>query len=265
MCSVKHICAYVHVTPHVACLHMKSFVRWIFHYFLKCWIWLRPLWAWWVEWTVKSTWRRWRHATERDISRKLDAELATFARLDECVSLKQNKAFMWRREQEREWGRERGWPMAGASGLSCLYKQALIFLSGPATFAIYSPLCGRAQRGREILLQSTHPWGKCENRFQQQKTLCVPYLGQRPCHEQPLNEKLHAKMCYYGSHLHGPLAAWTLGPRHAWMAHQHKAGFSSQGDMAGHQRQVYKLQGHWKLHTASLFACFAKWDSCLTL
>lgn len=157
-----------------------------------------PLWAEWVELTLKSTWGRWTHAKERDISRKPAAALASFARLELCVSLKQNKAFMWRkRETERE-ERERGggWPMAGAPGLSCLYKQALIFLSGPATFAIYSPLCGRAQRGREILLQSTHPWGKCENRFQQQKTLCVPYLGQRPCHEQPLNEKLHITMCY---------------------------------------------------------------------
>ena len=50
-------------------------------------------------------------------------------------------------------------------GLSCLYNQALIFLSRPGTSAIYSLLCGWAQRVWKILLQSSHPWGKCENRF----------------------------------------------------------------------------------------------------
>lgn len=50
-------------------------------------------------------------------------------------------------------------------GLSCLYNQALIFLSRLGTSAIYSLLCGGAQRVWKILLQSTHPWGKCENRF----------------------------------------------------------------------------------------------------
>lgn len=67
-----------------------------------------PLWAEWVELTLKSTWGRWTHAKERDISRKPAAALASFARLEVCVSLKQNKAFMWRkRETERE-ERERG-------------------------------------------------------------------------------------------------------------------------------------------------------------
>lgn len=69
-----------------------------------------PLWAWWVGLTIKSTWGRGIHGKERDISRKPAAALATFARLEVCVSLKQNKAFVWRskRETEREGGRWQG-------------------------------------------------------------------------------------------------------------------------------------------------------------
>lgn len=45
---------------------------------------------------------------------------------------------------------------AWAPRLSCLYKQALIFLSSPGTSAIYSQYCGRGPGGAgEILLQST--------------------------------------------------------------------------------------------------------------
>lgn len=43
-------------------------------------------------------------------------------------------------------------PLQFAAGVSCLYKQALIFLSRPATSTIYSLLCTRAQRTTEILL-----------------------------------------------------------------------------------------------------------------
>lgn len=46
--------------------------------------------------------------------------------------------------------------IARAPRLSCLYKQALIFLSTSGTSAIYSQLCGRGARGvGEILLQSS--------------------------------------------------------------------------------------------------------------
>lgn len=48
-----------------------------------------------------------------------------------------------------------------AAGVSCLYKQALIFLSWPATSTIYSLLCTRAQRTTEILLHSTHTHTPC--------------------------------------------------------------------------------------------------------
>lgn len=51
---------------------------------------------------------------------------------------------------------------AWAPGLSCLYKQALIFLSSPGTSAIYSQLCGRGPGGaREILLQSSWALEAC--------------------------------------------------------------------------------------------------------
>lgn len=47
--------------------------------------------------------------------------------------------------------------IARAPRLSCLYKQALIFLSTSGTSAIYSQLCGRGAREGvgEILLQSS--------------------------------------------------------------------------------------------------------------
>lgn len=52
--------------------------------------------------------------------------------------------------------------IARAPRLSCLYKQALIFLSTSGTLAIYSQLCGRGAQGvREILLQSSRgPGGR---------------------------------------------------------------------------------------------------------
>lgn len=57
--------------------------------------------------------------------------------------------------------------IAWAPGLSCLYKQALIFLSSPGTLAIYSQLCGWGPAGVEKFCYS--PVGPlrpvCENRF----------------------------------------------------------------------------------------------------
>lgn len=59
--------------------------------------------------------------------------------------------------------REAGRRIARAPGLSCLYKQALIFLSSTGTSAIYSRPCGRGPDGAgEILLQSSWaPRGLC--------------------------------------------------------------------------------------------------------
>lgn len=63
--------------------------------------------------------------------------------------------------------REASRRIAWAPGLSCLYKQALIFLSSRGTSAIYSQLCGWGPAGLEKFCYS--PVGPlrpvCENRF----------------------------------------------------------------------------------------------------
>lgn len=51
--------------------------------------------------------------------------------------------------QHNATSREASGTIARAPRLSCLYKQALIFLSTSATSAIYSQLCGGGPRGLE--------------------------------------------------------------------------------------------------------------------
>lgn len=65
--------------------------------------------------------------------------------------------------QHNATSREASGTIARAPRLSCLYKQALIFLSSSGTSAIYSQLCGRGAQGvGEILLQSSQgPGGLC--------------------------------------------------------------------------------------------------------
>lgn len=63
--------------------------------------------------------------------------------------------------------REASRRIAWAPGLSCLYKQALIFLSSPGTSAIYSQLCGWGPAGLQKFCYSpVRPLRPvCENRF----------------------------------------------------------------------------------------------------
>lgn len=61
-----------------------------------------------------------------------------------------------KQEEKKTASTRAGQRIAWAPGLSCLYKQALIFLSSPGTSAIYSQLCGWGPSGAgEILLQSS--------------------------------------------------------------------------------------------------------------
>lgn len=72
-----------------------------------------------------------------------------------------------KKKQYNRASREASRRIAWAPGLSCLYKQALIFLSSPGTSAIYSQLCGWSPAGLEKFCYS--PVGPlrpvCENRF----------------------------------------------------------------------------------------------------
>lgn len=77
-------------------------------------------------------------------------------------------------------------------GLSCLYNQALIFLSRPGTSAIYSLLCGWAQRVWKILLQSSHPWGKCENRCHLYRP--TPLIQGMGCQTKAKWKAIHTKL-----------------------------------------------------------------------
>lgn len=78
-----------------------------------------------------------------------------------------------RKEKNGRWGwggavsPEAGSRIAWAPALSCLYKQALIFLSSHGTSTIYSQLCGRAPAGQQKFCYSpVRPLRLvCENRF----------------------------------------------------------------------------------------------------
>lgn len=67
-----------------------------------------------------------------------------------------------RKKKKKTASRRASRRIARAPGLSCLYKQALIFLSSPGTSAIYSQLCGWGPAGaEEILLQSSWALEAC--------------------------------------------------------------------------------------------------------
>lgn len=72
-----------------------------------------------------------------------------------------------KKKQYNTASREASRRIAWAPGLSCLYKQALIFLSSPGTSAIYSQLCGWGPAGLEKFCYSpVRPLRPvCENRF----------------------------------------------------------------------------------------------------
>lgn len=73
----------------------------------------------------------------------------------------------WENEIKKTASKRASRRIARAPGLSCLYKQALIFLSSSGTSTIYSQLCGR---GPEVLEKFCYcpvgPWRPvCENGF----------------------------------------------------------------------------------------------------
>lgn len=72
-----------------------------------------------------------------------------------------------KRKQHNTASREASRRIARAPGLSCLYKQALIFLSSSGTSTIYSQLCGWGPAGLEKFCYSpVRPLRPvCENRF----------------------------------------------------------------------------------------------------